>query len=241
MFWSDKLRILGPVVFLILIVVASNAWAEEPPPTLAKFSMGEDSPQNHIEFPDVEGDVSAAVHCYASIMGSGGIRRTICFESLSVDQKFNDAVQDGMKHAKATGASVNGKKYSVGIYFRVVFVRLNGESFIGVYPNWGNDVDKYDLDYRAPQRYSTAILPRNCRNAWGNIFALATMRIGTDGAVKGDVTLDFNALNSDEERCGSSIETLHKGSEYIPGEYEGEPVEATYLEGWGNFEVMIVE
>ena len=235
------MRTFRLVIFLAVMIVASDAWAEEATPTLAKFAVGANFPQNHIKFPDVNGDVSVAAYCYARILGGGDIQRNICFESSSMDQKFNDAVEAGMKDAKVTAASVNGKKYAVGLYYRVVFIRQEGKSFIGVYPNWGNDVDKYGIEYSAPQRYSTALRPAICTDVWSRFRAFATMRIGIDGAVKGDVSMELSALNIDDERCADSIEDLHKSLEYIPGEYEGDPVDATYVEGWGIFENMVVE
>jgi hypothetical protein len=131
------MRKLSQLVYLAAMLLVADALADESSLTLAKFSEGDHSLQNLIEFPDVDGDVSVAVYCRADLLGSGGISWTNCFESESVDQAFIDVIETAGRDAKATAASVDGKKYAIHLYFRVVFVRQGGESNIGVYPKFG--------------------------------------------------------------------------------------------------------
>jgi hypothetical protein len=235
------MRTLRPLVYLAAMFLAADALADESSLRLAKFSEGEHSLQNLIKFPDVEGDVSVAVYCFADILGSGGIEWTHCFESKSVDQAFIDVIEIAIKDAEATAALVGGKKYSVKLYYRVVFIRQGGESQIGVFPNWGHDVDKYGLGYHAPQWYDNKLAPNNCWDMSGRFRAFSTMLVGTDGVAKSDVSFDRSAVNIKDKDCAGSLAALLKRSEYIPGEYEGRTVDATIVLAFGDWKNMVVE
>lgn len=226
---------------LIPMILASNVLADEVGLKLAKFSEGEGALQNLIEFPNVEGDVSVAVYCVADIMGTGRVFRIDCFESESVDHKYIRAIEKTARDARATPAVVDGQEYITNLYFRTVFMRQGGEQYIGVFPNWGHDVDSYGLEYHAPQRYSNAVTPRNCVLTAGTFRAFSTLRIGVDGSPVGDVSFDRSDKDMKDQDCRASLSSLLKVSEYIPGENEGNPIETTIVEAWGDKQYMVVE
>jgi hypothetical protein len=208
----------------------SNAMADSSPPTLARFVDGDHSLQKLIEFPDVDDDVAAFVYCEATVLGSGKIRRNHCFPNENVDPSFPKAVSAAAKLAKLTPATVDGDNRFVYLYYRVLFIQKDGAAEIHVYPNWGADVDKYGLSYEAPQCYHFSPIRKPCSPLFIE-FAHVTTVIGTDGTVKGDVTIELGDTNS-MNWCENTIRSAFKSSKYIPGHHDGQPVDATYVEMW---------
>lgn len=210
------------------------AIADAAAPTPARFVDGDLSLQKLIEFPDVDHDVLTVMYCFVYVMRSGELRRNHCFLSESVDRPFRIAVDTAVELARASPATVDGKSHFIALYYRVIFLQKDGVAEVGVYPNWGNHVDKYGLSYEAPQRYTQSIYPEKC-NALN--FLLATMLIGEDGTLTGDVAFS-GGEGMHMEWCKESVKAIHLNAKYIPGHKDGQPVEATFVEAWGLMEFL---
>ena len=222
--------ILSVALFLI-----NNAIADASSPTLARFIDGEHSLQNLIEFPDVEGDVSLILNCELSVYPSGGITRNRCFPSEGVDPSFRKAVSAAAKLARASPAIVDGKARPVHLYYRVLFFQKDGTAEVGVFSNWGHDVDKYGISYEAPQRYSHYRMPNKCRYLLRGALLLSTVLIGKDGTLTSDVVFVPQLDRTpDQRKCANGIKALLEKAKYIPGHYAGTPVEATFVEAWSG-------
>lgn len=204
-------------------------------PDLARFSDGDQSLQRLIEFPDVDGDVLVVVYCRAFILEDGQVYSNTCFPTEGVRQSFPRAIENAMRSALVTPAVVDGAARAVPLFYRVGFLRKDGEAEIAVYSNWGIDMDEFGLDYEAPQRYTSQIFPMGCADYWWSMAVTATMVIGADGALAGDVRLESSELTP-MRRCTRSLKRFYEKSKYIPGRHDGKPIEATLVEVWGPHE-----
>ena len=225
---SIRVMILSAGVFLM-----GHAIADETPLTLARFVDGGQSLQELIEFPDVDGDVSITLFCELTVVASGELRDSFCYQTERGDRPFRNAVHAAVRLAKASPAVADGKAQTVKLHYRVVFYRNSGATRLGVYSSWGDDVDKHGIEYEAPQRYSYDQIPDECKGPLFRDSVRVSMLIGTDGILMGDVVfapkLDRTMRN---KRCANLFEGLHRKARYIPGHNGRTPIEATFAEVW---------
>jgi hypothetical protein len=218
-----------PIVWLLWV---SGVVAEEYPFTPARFTEGEFFLGRLIEYPDVEGDSQFSVNCNVEVSNTGFAVSNLCIESDSIDERFYDSIRSAMKTAKVTPAVVDGKPRRAILNYRVIFLKRNDETLVGVYPNWGNDIEKYGIDYEAPQKYGRAFKHVWCY-PYGSYKNVATMTIGADGVLKGEIEFLFDT-GRNARPCESEIRRKHEEAKYIPGHHAGKPVEATYNHPWDN-------
>jgi hypothetical protein len=221
------------MILSVGVFLMSHAIANETPPTLARFVDGDQSLQKLIEFPNVDGDVSITVFCELTVIASGELRDNFCYQTERGDRPFRIAVDAAVRLAKASPAVADGKSQTVKFHYRIVFYRKSGVTKLGVYSNWGDDVDKHGIDYEAPQRYSYDQIPDACRRALSRDSVRVSMLVGTDGALTGEVVfapkLDRTMRN---QRCAIAFKDIHKKAKYIPGHNGQTSIEATYAEVW---------
>ena len=125
---------------------------------------------------------------------------------------------------------MNGKPQKVTIYYRVAFLKQGEIEGIGVYPNWGNDVDKYGPDYESAQRYGD----RGSKPCFFIGLVLLTVKIGADGQITGGVSFSGGDSNFEQSLCAKRIKKIIVGGSYIPGRYDGKLVETTHVFAWAN-------
>lgn len=206
---------------------------------LARFVEGDQSLQELIEFPDVEDDVFADVYCRASILADGRVSSNNCFPSDNVDQSYRIAVERALTSARLTPAIINGEPHPVSLRYRVVFFRKGGAAEVGVYSNWGRDVDRFGLDYEAPQRYTHFYLPRACRPNYRTMAIVLTMTIGTAGELASKIVDESSGVIL-RRHCVGMIKDILEKAKYIPARHDGRKVEATHFEVWGPYDQIRV-
>ncbi len=177
------------LVLVIAVLLLCDASADTPRCTLARFIDGENSLQNLIEFPAVDGDVSKTIYCASRVYKSGKLRRTLCPASSKSDRYFIEAIEAAAKKTRVSPATLDGKTQRTSLLYTVTFVRQQGAESIHVYPNWGDDLEKYGPDYESAQRYDHGKLASVCVPS---SLLLVTVKIGADGRISGEITLSVN-------------------------------------------------
>lgn len=226
------------VVSLIFCFAAADAEEEvadasEPGSVVpARFAGGLDAASEKIRFPDYKRDVSVYINCAARISAKGEVERYFCLDYYGVaDTKFREAAEDFIERAKLTPAVVDGETIPVEIYIRVFFGRRGDQYAAGVFPNWGDDAEKYGLDYEAPQRYNEDPPAPKC----GSVGGLSRVQVGKDGRVDGDVSLIMSYGEIEHYgTCENWMMQVVREGRYIPAHHGGKPVAATYVELGGD-------
>lgn len=226
------------IVSLIWCFTAANADEEvaatsEPGSFVpARFAGGLDAASEKIRFPNYKRDVSVYINCAARVNAKGEVERYYCLDYYGVaDTKFREAAGAFIERAELTPAMVNGEPVPVEIYFRVFFGRQGDQYGAGVFPNWGDDVEKYGLDYEAPQRYNEDPPAPKC----GSVGGISRIQIGEDGGAVSDVRLIMSYGEIEHYgTCENWMMQVVREGRYIPAHYEGKPVVATYVELGGD-------
>ena len=225
------------LISLIALTLSGATFGEQSTRTPARFEDGELSLAHRIRFPDVEGDVMKTAFCESVVEDNGRFHSNTCRITGSKKNKlFYYAIRDATRRSmRAVPAIVNGKPRSALFHYQVLFVRADGRDSIRIFPNWGYDSKTYGPEYHAPQRLFE-------RGAWlcgGERFgALATNRINEAGASVGKVSIRLSLGLTPSPHCLSMIRDRHEKAEYVPAHHNGKPVEATYVELWGDFEMI---
>lgn len=198
----------------------------------ARFVGGLDAASEKIRFPDHKRDVSIYVNCAATVSATGEVERFYCLDYYGVaDTKFRQAAEEFIAGAELSPALVNGEPRAVEMYFRIFFGRQGELYAAGVFPNWGDDVARYGLEYEAPQRYNEDPPPPKC----GSVAGMSRVEVGTEGRAAGDVDLMMSYGRPEHYgTCENWMTGLVRDGSYIPAHHEGKPVAATYVELGGN-------
>ena len=226
------------VASLFAFAVATQAAAQEPGASAepafepARFAGGLDVASGKIRFPDYTRDVSVYINCAAKLSDVGEVERYFCLDYYGIrDTKFRQAAEAFIENAELTPARVDGEPRSVEIYFRVFFGRKGDLYGAGVFPNWGDDVDKYGLEYEAPQRYNEDPPPPKC----GSVAGMSRVEVGEDGTATGEIDLVMSyGVPEHYGTCENWMTQVVREGRYIPAHHEGKPVAATYVELGGN-------
>lgn len=226
------------VFSLIWCFTAANAdedtgAASEPGSVVpARFAGGLDAASEKIRFPDYKRDVTIYINCGARVGANGEVQRYFCLDYYGVaDTRFRDAAEAFIERAELTPAMVNGEPKSVEIYFRVFFGRRGDMYAAGVFPNWGDDAEKYGPEYEAPQRYNEDPSAPKC----GSVGGLSRVQVGEDGRPDGDVSLIMSYGEIEHYgTCENWMMQVVREGRYIPAHHEGKPVVATYVELGGS-------
>lgn len=232
-----KISSLGVATVLAIIPLASVVAEEsgapgEPAFVPARFAGGLDAASAKIRFPDYERDVSVYINCAAKLSDTGEVERYFCLDYYGVrDTKFRQAAEAFIETAELNPALVDGEPRPVEIYFRVFFGRKGDLYAAGVLPNWGDDADKYGMEYEAPQRYNEDPPPPSC----GTVAGISRVEVAADGRAAGDVDLVMSyGVPEHIGTCEAWMMQVVSDGRYIPGHREGKPVAATYVELRGD-------
>jgi len=212
-----------------------NSAASEPAThhyTPARFAAGLDAASARIQFPDHKRDLMLYLNCAARIGTAGEVLSHFCLDYYgSGDSKFRRAADTFIESAKFSPAMIDGQPVAVEFYFRIFFGRMGKQYAAGVLPNWGDDADKYDIDYEGPQRYDKVAAQPACNTVGG----IAKVLVGVDGRAKGDVSLMMSyGVPEHYSTCETYFTDVVRNGRYIPAHKNGEPVPATYAEVGGD-------
>lgn len=223
------MRIVVAVLFMSIFAVPSAAAGGFVP---ARFAGGIDAASEKIRFPDYRRDVTVYINCSARVSASGEVERYFCLDYYGVaDTKFRDAAEEFIATAEFSPALVDGEPVPVEIYFRVFFGRQGDLYAAGVFPNWGDDADKFGLEYEAPQRYNEDPPAPKC----GTVAGMSRVLVTEEGEPTGEIELVMSYGPVEHYSvCETWMTDVVREGRYIPAHHEGKPVAATYVELRGN-------
>ena len=232
-----KMRIVA-IATLTALAAASTAVAQdrdaagEQNLVPARFVGGLDAASETIRFPNYKRDVTVYINCVAMVSATGEVERFYCLDYYGVaDTKFRQAAEAFIANAELSPALVNGEPRPVEMYFRVFFGRQGENYAAGVFPNWGDDVERYGIEYEAPQRYNEDPPPPKC----GSVAGMSRVEVSTEGRAVGDIDLMMSYGKPEHYgTCENWMMGIVRDGKYIPAHHEGKPVAATYVEVGGN-------
>lgn len=198
----------------------------------ARFKNGLEAAAAEIEFPDYRKDIALYINCAASLDEFGQVERHYCLDySGSVDDRFRDRVDRFIRTTAISPAVVDGQPVPVELYFRVYFGRRGDLYAVGVLPNWGDDAEKYGVEYEAPQRYDLEPMSHACAIDGG----MARITVDADGHAKGEASLIMSyGIPERYSECEHWFSRSVANGSYIPAMQDGKPVPATYVEVTGD-------
>ena len=231
------MRIIAVVTFTAL-ASASMAVAQDAASTSeqsfvpARFVGGLDAASEKIRFPNHKRDVTVYINCAATVSATGEVERFYCLDYYGVaDTKFRQAAEEFIGQAELSPAVVDGEPRAVEMYFRIFFGRQGELYAAGVFPNWGDDVDKYGLEYEAPQRYNEDPPPPRC----GSVAGMSRVQVSVEGRAVGEVDLMMSyGTPENYGTCENWMTGIVRDGQYIPAHHEGKRVAATYVELGGD-------
>lgn len=235
---------LIPLAIPVVLAISSALLAEQEPdarsphPTFekatvpARFARGLEAAAAGIPFPDYRKDLALYINCAARLDESGRLESHFCLDySGSADDQFRGLVDRFIREASISPALVEGVPVPVEMYFRVYFGRRGDMYAVGIFPNWGDDVDDYGPEYEAPQRYDREPMSSACAIDGG----MARIKVGADGRAIGDASLIMSyGIPGRYSDCEIWFSQSVASGSYIPGMHEGRPVATTYVEMTGD-------
>lgn len=218
---------------LISLTLPAASFADDLTQSLARFVEGEDSLENLIKFPDVEGDVDRTSFCWVYVEKSGRLSAHQCLTPGPERWKFNRAIRVALRSAKATPAIVDGERYYVRLHFRAVFTRKDGENSVQVFPNWGEDSDTYGQSYDAPQLYVQQGITLRCYRMYDSVMLLS-VPLDEIGRPVGESSVTQVFGERQDSICNADLRDYLEVNKYIPARKDGQPVKATYATFMGD-------
>lgn len=205
----------------------------------ARFANGLEAAAAEIPFPDFRKDIALFINCAANLDDSGRVTSHFCLDYRGgIDDRFRELVDGFIGSTSITPAIVDGKRVAVELYFRVFFARRGDNFAVGVYPNWGDDADRYGPEYESPQRYGREPVSRVCTADGG----MTRVNVGADGQASGDVSLIMSyGIPQHYSDCENWFLDAVANGRYIPAMRDGKTVDATYVELNGNTDWLILK
>ena len=222
-----------------LLVIAVGATADETagPEVIAayvpaRFTEGTENAASQIEYPMHKGNIAFFINCGVSLTATGEVKERFCLDFYgSHDARFQRAARKYLRKAEFEPARVDGTAVPVTFYFRIFFGKQDTNYAVGVYPNWGDDTEKYGLDYTAPQQYEQPRFPTACRDTGG----LLKIQVDAEGKAVGETELIMTTHGQIRASdCDRWYIDMAKSGKYIPAMHEGKPVPAMHAGVWGD-------
>ena len=226
---------IGIIFFGFLVSSICLARGDEIKP--AKFYEDGKDFLSKIDFPEKSFEGTVVVRGAADI-SKGGLSTALVFYTDTKNRDIFKPYEDAIRKAfgpriKVLPATVNGKRKRVWINFSVVFEKNQEQNSINIYQNLLYNTNSYGNNYIDPQRFVLGRFPDACRKN----------RYGEGSMVWLAANIDENGIPSNSrivtgEASGGCkrklIELLSKSS-FIPAQYEGKFVSATYVEVWFTY------
>lgn len=229
-------------ITLAICTAASAVW-------IAPVAGAPDDPADRLvpaEFPDAvvaglapklldefSDDFELIVYCLADIESHGQVTWNYCipydnFDDLSI----RNAINKHMADSAVTPATIDGETDALQIYYRVSIDRTRIDSPVELYQNWGHDDATWGRHYTSPQRFNL-----DNRYPSGCLFfrGISRTRINARAHIVSRTEFDREASEWRRARkCKKNIRRELSESRYIPGYFDGKPVETTHVEIWGS-------
>jgi hypothetical protein len=223
-------------ILSILLLLASTALAsEDMQPATFEHEDLKRRLDNRIEFPEVKGDMSTMIYCFAQIEKSGKMKDTGCFLKDNFDPPFVNAITKAAKKSTMTPAIINGDKRKIYLQFRVEFIAKGDERDIYLYLNPANteNIEAYGYDHIAAQRALgkeswQGVCPQRAR-----YLLIARAFVGEDGRA-GHTSLEHvNGIRPTAD-CQNAIRETLLQSSFTPAIADGYPVPSAFVESFSN-------
>lgn len=222
---------------LLLPVAGAVAIAEPQGNSLARFLPGDASLESRIRFPDLPGEIVEWINCTAMVPTGGRITHNFCFAHRDDSEWFKMAIHDAIGEIRLQPAVVDGKPARVAVNYRVLFLSTGNSRDIRVFQNWGHDAKRLGHDYLAPQRHGRFHpYPMSCYRRQHPLVARVTVVIDAMGRPREGALVEFAEGSRPSRSCARELRRLHERASYIPAELDGKPVEASYIELWGDYQ-----
>ena len=220
----------------LLLLLATAAGAQVTRPANFDFAEADRRMDTLLEFPEIKGDISVVMSCFARIKASGRMNGTSCYLQNNYDEPFARAVMAAGKKVKMNPAIVGGKAREIFLLFRVSFIKEGDNQTIDYYlnPGYEENVNAYGPRHVAGQRVIGRNEPWNdaCpkRAKW-----LVWLRayLGPDGRADNPTVQHVNGIRPTQS-CSEALENTITSSLYTPALADGEPVPSTFVEPFSN-------
>lgn len=219
-------------LLVILSMSAGNAFAERIP---AQFGSGEESLGKLIKFPELKGDTTVMIRCASLVQDNGDMEMNGCVADDPADQLFITEIIEAAEDATAQSAVADGRQQTVYLQYRVEFIKKGADETINLYPNPGveENVEAYGQDHVAAQRAVgdeewEDVCPENAA-----YLVWLKAHVDPDGR-QSNMSLTHGGGLNPTPRCQQAILDAVSESLFFPALADGEPVQSTYVEPFGN-------
>lgn len=226
---------MNKTVLAILVLGAmwtGDAFAQRTP---AQFGSGEESLGTLIKFPELKGDTTVMLRCAALVQDNGDMEMNGCVADDPSDALFITEIIEAAEDATAQPAVADGKKKTVYLQYRVEFVKKGADQTVNLYPNPGveENIDAYGQDHVAAQRAVGKeewqdVCPENAA-----YLVWLKAHVDPDGQ-QSNTSLTHGGGLDPTPRCKQAILDSVADSLFFPALADGEPVQSTYVEPFGN-------
>ena len=226
-----------PGLVLAAAILPALAFAD----TTRPASFANEDPERRferlLEWPELKGDASVMLYCYAIVEASGKMDGNGCFTKDNFDTPFAIAVNRAAKKARLSPAVINGRATSVYLQYRVEFIAEGEQRNVHLYlnPGYGENVAEYGYEHIAGQRATRGedepwmkICPQRAKYAvWARAYLSEAGRADPPNIEHAEGVMPTPA-------CLDAISATIAESAYTPAYADGEPVPSTFVELFGN-------
>jgi hypothetical protein len=191
--------------------------------------------ENRIEFPEVKGDMSNMIYCFAQIEKSGKMKDTGCFMKENFDPPFANAIMKAAKKSQMTPAIINGEKRKIYLQFRVEFIAKGDERSIYLYLNPANteNIEAYGYDHIAAQRAIGKEPWQDICPQRAKYLLIARAFVGEDGRSSNPSLERVSGIMPTAD-CQNAIKETILQSSFTPAMADGYPVPSAFVESFSN-------
>lgn len=191
---------------------------------------------NRIKFPQIKGDVTVTLNCFAQLDVKGKMENTICLVKDQFDGPFAASVSEAGKKARMTPAEINGEKVKVFVQFRTEFKSKGDDQSIKIIlnPGYPENVAAYGEEHVAAQRVIGGKEPwqKVCPQA-ARYAVYAKAYVGEDGR-SDNPSIEHAGGVSPTPTCQQAIMDTILASSYVPAMVDGVAVPSTFIELFSN-------
>lgn len=221
---------------ITLLLSALSANAQDTRPADFDHPEAKHRLDTHLEFPEIKGDISVVMNCFARVKANGRMDGTSCYLQNNYDAPFAQAISRAGKKAHMNPAIINGKAREIFLQFRVEFIKEGENQTIDYYlnPGYEENVKAYGFRHIAGQRMIGKKEPWNeaCpKRAHYAVWVRAYL--GPDGRADSPTIQHADGITP-TAGCIDAIKQTILSSSFTPALADGEPVPSTFIEPFSN-------
>lgn len=213
-----------------------SASAQDTRPADFDFPEADRRMDTLLVFPEIKGDISVVMNCFARVKQNGRMDGTSCYLQNNYDEPFARAINTAAKKAKMNPAVIGGKTREIFLQFRVEFIKEGENQTIDYYlnPGYEENVKAYGFRHVAGQRaigkkepWDDACPKRAHYAVWVRAY------LGPDGRAESPSIQHADGIMP-TQTCVDAIKRTILGSLFTPALADGEPVPSTFIEPFSN-------